>query len=373
MPAPRPSRPTDDGDPRLVRRLRRVQSICQILARGALPPQALLAAVNRSRAPGDAPIRRRCLELDLSWIRRHLGPIVEAVPRARWPGEPPAGHANARRFWRLCTPDPPHPVDPGFASVTGLEIAALDAARAMLTTPGPDGQGAGPLADAIDGLIRRLGLPDLPIEERIAVRGTPRQGSDPAVLLVCLQALRAGQSLSGTYRPQHRTSHPVRIQPLRIVLVDGEPALWAWDAEDRRTKRYQLARFYDPVTHARLSDLPTDARREVARRIAADFRGQGSGVPRRVTLLVLPPALGRIEGRILGPGQRSDDLPDGSRRISFLTLGAYRRGAETDAPRSPPPILSWVLSLAPDVIIEGPADLRALQQACAADIVRQMR
>lgn len=346
-----------EGDPRIARRLRRVRTICCILAKQALPPPALLDAVNKAKAREDRPISRRCLELDLAWIRRKMGPVIEAVPRSRWPGDPPAGYPEARKFLRLIDPDPPSQVPDSFRTVTALEAAALDAARAMLAGPSKDGS-QGPLANAIDGLIKRLALPGGGAEERITVRGLPRQPYEPDVLVACLRAVRNGQGLTGTYRPRHRAAHPVRLQPVRLVLVDGEPSLWAWDGEDREVKRYSIARLGEVKPIARLADVPSDVRGEVKRRIAADFKGMGSGAPRRVTLRVLPPAVGQIEGRTLGQGQTCERLPDGSLRISFLSLGAYRRSEKAKNPRGMPPIAAWVLSLAPDVQIESPLDLK---------------
>jgi len=361
--------PQSDGDPRIARRLRRVRTICAILAQQALPPPALLAAVNKAKAREDQPISRRCLELDLAWIRRKLGPVIEAVPRSRWAGEPLAGYPNARKFLRLVDADLPCQVPDAFRTVTGLEAAALDAARAMLACPGTDG-GMGPLADAIDGLIRRMGLPGGDPDERITVRGLPRQPFDPDVLVICLRAVRNGQGVTGTYRPRHRTAHPVTVQPLRLVLVDGEPSLWAWDAEDRTVKRYNLARLNAARQVARLPNVPLDARNEVRRRIASDFKGMGSGSPRRVTLRVMPAAVGLVEGRVLGSGQTCEHLEDGSLRISFLTLGAYRRAAESGNPRGMPPIAAWVMSHTPEILVESPTDLReavadAWRQGCA--------
>jgi predicted DNA-binding transcriptional regulator YafY len=371
---PRSSRSRSDaGDPRIARRQRRVRLICDTLACQALPPQALLDAVNKARARGDQAITRRCLELDLAWIRRTMGQVIEAVPRSQWPGHPPAGHPEARKFLRLVDAEAPIPVPDSFRSVTSLEAAALDAARAMLACPSADGR-LGPLADALDGLIRRLALPDGEIEERITVRGLPRQPYDPEVLVTCLRAVRNGQALTGTYRPRHRAPHPMTIQPVRLVLVDGEPSLWAWDAEDRIVKRYMLSRMDGIASTRRLDDVPLDVRSEVRRRIASDFKGHGSGAPRRVTLRVLPAAVGLVEGRTLGQRQTCERLPDGSLRISIISLGAYRRSPDAGNPHSMPPVAAWVLSMAPEVIIEEPADLRdAVDKAAATIVARNSR
>jgi hypothetical protein len=341
--------------------------ICGILAKRALPPLALLDAVNDAKAREDRPISRRCLELDLAWIRRKMGPVIEAVPRRRWPGDPPAGYPDARKFLRLVDSDPPSQVPDAFRTVTALEASALDAARAMLACPGKDGT-LGPLAGAIDGLIKRLALPGGDPDERITVRGLPRQPYEPDVLVACLRAVRNGQGLTGTYRPRHRAAHPVRLQPVRLLLVDGEPSLWAWDGEDQEVKRYSLSRLDGVKPITRLANVPADVRSEVRRRIAADFKGMGSGAPRRVTLRVLPPAVGLIEGRTLGQGQTVEPLSDGSVRISFLTLGAYRRSEREKNPRGMPPVATWVMSMAPDVQIEGPSDLRDLVQRAAREM-----
>lgn len=44
------------------------------------------------------------------------------------------------------------------------------------------------------------------------------------------------------YRSLNKPVHQVVAQPIRLVLVEGEPYLWAWDREGQKLKNYKVAR-----------------------------------------------------------------------------------------------------------------------------------
>ena len=343
----------DDRDPRLVRRQERQRLILEILAQQALPTTALQirlnAALARRRQP---PVGQRTVEQELRWLQRHLGGALETVPASALAEAPVGALATARSFHRLRDGDLPHPIPPEAGCISALEALALATAHAALTVPAPPG-GAGVLADALASLMRRLGIPR--DEPAIAVLSAgPRTPYAAATLLACMRAIRGGSSVLGHYRPRHRSAHPVRIQPIRILLVDGDAYVWAWDAEDRIAKRYHLARLRVERVGQRIAGAPADRGGDVGVALRQAFRGVARGSLRRVRIRIAAgwvPTLGLMA---FSPDQHREDRPDGSCAVTWQTRGLQA-------------LAEWIAGNGGAVVAEAPQDLRTAVARIAAD------
>jgi len=333
----------DDRDPRLIRRQERQRLIVELLADQALPTTELLRRLNAALAKRrQARVGRRTLELELRWMQRHLSGVLETVPASALDETPTGAMASARAFHRLRDGEMPHPIPPDAGCVTAMEALALSTARAALTVPAPPGSG-GVLADALAGLMQRLGLPD--DQTAIAVQaGGPQAPYASATLLACMRAIRGGSSLHGHYRPRHRGEHPVRIQPIRVLLVDGEAFVWAWDPEDRIAKRYHLARLRVERLGQRIAEAPADRGGDVAITMRQAFRGVARGALRSVCIRIVAERVPTLGLMVFNPDQRCEDRPDGSRTVAWKTRGL-------------PALAEWIAGRGGAVVAEAPTDL----------------
>jgi predicted DNA-binding transcriptional regulator YafY len=335
-------------------RTARVRLILDLLAEQPLPVEELLPRLNRRLAEAGQPgIQRRMLQLDLAWMRRRLGPeVVEQVARTDLDQPPPPAFRHHRRFWRLAGSEAVLPIDAELSAITELEALALHAARAVLAAPPPPGAtraGAdeGPLAAALGRLIERLGLGSARLPDVLGVNPGAPQPWEPRHALAVLRAIRLGEALAMRYRPLDKPEHEVLAVPVRLVLSDGEPYVWAWDAAARRLKNYKLARITSTAPQPRPSGVPSGLDGEVRAALANAFRGVAGQAQRgRVVLRFAAGAVPHVRDRRLGRAQRWEDLPDGGARVAFNTHGLEA-------------VRHWVLDFGARVVVEEPAALAA--------------
>ena len=331
----------------------RLPHIVALLRAQPLPAEVLLPRLNRHLVEDGLPeIQIRTLQTDLEWLLEHLGPSgIERVPRSELQPPPPAEHHRFRLFYRLNGAEDLIPVTGNPVFLSELEALALVAARAVLATPATPGvtapAGAGPLAEALGGLVRRLGFAaaDPRIPDILAVTQAAPQPYDPAHVLAILRAIRLGDGVTMDYQSLGKGLHAVTAQPIRLVLVEGEPYLWAWDGAASKLKNYKVARIVAVVRRDGLPDVPSGLDTQVRGQIAAGFRGvAGPNQRGRVVVRLEAAAVPHLRHRHLGGSQQWVDLPVGGARVSFNTSGM-------DA------IRHWLLQHGGDLTVEAPAAL----------------
>jgi predicted DNA-binding transcriptional regulator YafY len=332
----------------------RLPRIVALLREQPLPAEVILLRLNRRlHADGIPEISIRTLQHDLDWMLTNLGRSgLERVARADLQPEPPNEFHRYRQFYRITGAEDLLPITNDLVFLTELEALALVAARAVLATPATPGvknTGDGPLADALGTLIERLGFgaDDQRIPDVLAVTQAAPQPYDPTHILAILRAIRLGEAVTMAYCSLNKPVHHVLAQPVRLVLVEGEPYVWAWDAEARKLKNYKVARITSVESHPALSDLPSGLDTEVRVNVRDGFRGVAGAQQRgRVALRLTPAAIPHLRHRRLGGHQTWDDLPDGGARVAFNTHGMEA-------------IRHWLLQCGADVQVEAPVALVA--------------
>lgn len=330
----------------------RLPRLVELLREQPLPAEVILPRLNRQlRDDGIPEISIRTLQHDLDWLMEHLGPSgIERVAKADLIPAPPIDFHRFRQFYRLKGVEELIPVAGDLVFLTEMEALALVAARAVLATPptpGAKADGDGPLSDAIDALIRRLGLgpKDSRIPNLLAVTQAAPQPYQPTHVLAILRAIRLGEAVTMDYRPLGKPPHAVTAQPIRLVLVEGEPYLWAWDGEAKKLKNYKVARIETVVAREALADVPGNLDSEVTGNLLGSFRGVAGQRQRgRVVVKLTPVAVPHLRHRKLGGNLIWHDLPDGYARVSFNTSGM-------DA------VKHWLLQCGGEAVVESPAEL----------------
>jgi predicted DNA-binding transcriptional regulator YafY len=329
----------------------RLPRIVDLLRVQPLPAEILLPQLNHSlRENGIPEISLRTLQHDLEWLLANLGNAgIERVTRAALKDLPPEFH-RYRLFYRLIGAEDLIPVTGELIFITEMEALALVTAKALLTTPATPGTNesdAGPLADAVNSLLGRLGLDvkDNRVPDILAVTQAAPQPYDPAFILSILRCIRVGDAIQMQYGSLNKEAHEVIAQPVRLVLVDGEPYLWAWDDEAQKLKNYKVARITALSRHDSLSDGPSGLAAEVRGMIKDGFRGVSGAEQRgRVVLRVSAAGVPHLRHRRLGGSQKWQDLPDGGARVEFNTSGM-------DAVRH------WLLQFGSAAVVESPRTL----------------
>ncbi len=337
----------------------RLPRIVELLREQPLPAEVLLPRLNRQlKADGIPEIGIRTLQHDLDWMLTRLGRSgIERVARADLLPEPPSAFHRYRLFYRIAGAEDLLPITANLIFITEMEALALVAARALLAAPAMPGTarlgdppaGDGPLAEALGALIARLGFgaADPRIPDVLAVTQAAPQPYAPAHVLAILRAIRLGEAVSFVYRSLGKPAHQVEAQPIRLVLVEGEPYLWAWDRAAQTLKNYKVARIESITRRPALGGVPGGLDAEVRGLVRGGFRGvAGAGQRGRVVLRLTPAAIPHLRHRRLGGGQTWDDLADGGARVAFNTAGM-------DAVRH------WLLQFGAEVQVEGPAGLVA--------------
>jgi len=240
------------------------------------------------------------------------------------------------------------------------ELVALVTARAFFRSPGETGF-AGPLAKAIDGLLRHMGVADevhridpLAIE----VDHFAAALEDPEHMVTAISAVIHKGYLRGRYRNRHDEVNDLHLMPLRLLFIDGEMHILAWLDPQRPLLDLRLSRFlqlsdeHRAPTNAPTHDAPQLHKLITAHRECA-FRTHGHHDPskrERVTLALNPAIIPHLRDRNWGLNQIWDDqpadLPPQWARLSFTTSGL-------------PACYHWVLSLGAGAIAEAPAQLIA--------------
>lgn len=333
-------------------RTARVRLILDLLREQALPVEELLPRLNRRLAVAAQPlIHKRMLQNDLAWMRKRLGnEVIEQVMRSAMPDS--VAFPGSRRFWRLSGAEAVLPVEADIAVLTELEVLALHAARAVLAAPPLPGAARssadeGPLSAALGRLSARLGVGSAQLPDVLGVNPGAPQPWDPRHALAVLRAIRLGDALRMRYQPLEKAAHEVVAQPIRLVLTDGEPYLWAWDRAAGKLKNYKLARIATIATHPALPGVPSGLDGEVRAALGNAFRGVAGQAQRgRVVLRIAPGAVPHVRDRRLGPAQRWEELPDGGARVAFNTHGLEA-------------VRHWVLQFGARVVVEEPASLAA--------------
>jgi predicted DNA-binding transcriptional regulator YafY len=331
-------------------RTARVRLILDLLREQALPAEELLPRLNRRLAAAGQPeVQKRVLQNDLAWMRLRLGDdVIEQVLRSALPAA--SAFPGCRRFWRLSGAEAVLPVEADIAVLTELEVLALHAARAVLAAPPLPGAAKGttdegPLSAALGRLSERLGVGSARLPDVLGVNPGAPQPWDPQHALTVLRSIRLGDAVRMRYRPLEKPEHDVVAQPIRLVLTDGEPYLWAWDRAATTLKNYKLARIATISAHPRLPGVPGGLDGEVRAALNNAFRGVAGQAQRgRVVLRIAPGAVPHVRDRRLGPAQQWEDLPDGGARVAFNTHGLEA-------------VRHWVLQFGARVVVESPASL----------------
>ncbi|GDY15090.1 hypothetical protein LBMAG53_39680 [Planctomycetota bacterium] len=330
----------------------RLPRIIALLRAQPLPAEVLLPRLNallrQAKLPG---ISLRALQRDLGWLLEHLGDGgIERVAKSDLKPAPPPEFHRFRQFYRLIGAEDLIPTTGDLVFITELEALALVAARAQLASPpapGTKAAGAGPLADALGQLIRRLGFSDKDnrIPDILAVTHAAPQPYDPVHLLTAMRAIRLGDGLAMQYRSLTKPTHEVVAQPVRMVLVEGEPYLWAFDAGERKLKNYKFSRMESLAARPPVPDLPAGLDGEVRAQLSGGFRGVAGDAQRgRVVVRLSKGAVPHLRHRRMGGSQTWEDLPDGGARIAFNTSGI-------DA------VKHWLLQCGSEAVVEAPLTL----------------
>ena len=335
-------------------RMLRVPLIIELLRHQALPAEVLIPRLQRRLGELGLPVvEERRIKADLAWILEHLGTdVIERVPRSALGSEPAAEFRHHRLFYRINGAEDLIPVAGHLLFLTELEALALVAARAQLAIPAAPGTAAGttdagPLAEAIDRVLRRLGLStkDARIPDILAVTQSAPQPYDPRHALEILRAIRCGQALVLDYGPLDKPPHEAVVQPVRVVLVEGEPYLWAWDSAEEIIKRYKLSRVRGLTRRDGLPQVPPGLDAEVRRQLLGAFRGTaGQQQKGKVKLRVAPSGVPHLRQRRIGTNLTWENLPDGGARVEFHTNGL-------DA------VKHWLLQYGANVVVEAPPAL----------------
>jgi predicted DNA-binding transcriptional regulator YafY len=350
-------------------RLKRIPVILDLLRKVPHPAEDLLPRVNQVLAKTRIPeISIRTLQHDLEWMQQHLGEeTIERVPGSALDPAPGPEFKGRRWFWRLAGAEDLIPVSTELAFISELEAVALRTAQALLTgPPNPDGhlpEDPGPLAMALARLTGRLGLStkDTRIPDIIGVNRSTPEPYDPQVLVTLLRAIRLRESITMTYASLGKAPHEVIAQPIRLVLNDGEPYLWAWDGTAGKLKNYKIARMTEVIRRKSIKGVPAGLDTEVRGEIASSFRGVAGRQQRaRVVLRVAPAGIPHLRGRRLGASQHWEDLPGGEVRVSFNTAGLEA-------------VKHWLLQFGDLAVAESPAGLVTWMRDQAESMAKRYR
>jgi len=333
-------------------RSRRLHQIVELLREQPLPAEVLLVRLNRGlRGVRHPEVELRTLQNDLEWLLTHLGRAgIERVARSSLTPEPPSELRQYRIFYKLVGAEDLIPLTAEVVFLSELEALALVAARSLMAIPAAPGERsptAGPLTDALNQLIKRLGLDlkDSRIPDIVAVTQAAPQPYVGDHVLTLLRAIRLGEGVEMSYAPLAKPAHQVVAQPIRLALVEAEPYIWAWDGQAGKLKNYKVARI--TVVHRRpaLSGVPSGLDAEVRSNLLGGFRGvAGSAQRGHVVLRLTPSGVPHLRHRRLGGNQSWTDLPDGGARVSFNSSGI-------DA------VKHWLLQCGAEAVVEGPDSL----------------
>jgi len=317
-----------------------------------LPVKILLDRLNRElRAAGLREIRKRMLEMDLG---RLVGlRLIEQIGQREFTA--PVDFAGFRSFYRRMADQDVVPLDPDHELrwLSGNEILALEIARGILCAPKAPGasiSGENPLAQAIDGLVGRLGVgSDVRRANAscVSAQTFSKEAYDPAILALVLRATRTGDGLAIMYESLATAGAKlVRIQPIRLALVDNEWFLFAWDGAARKLKTYKISRMASATIVTQLRGAPGMLDSEVDAALLDRFRSTSNQRRVRVSIRIGPIAWPHVRNRTWGYQQRIEELGDGWRRLSFATGGL-------DGVRW------WALGFGADAVAEAPLELVA--------------
>jgi predicted DNA-binding transcriptional regulator YafY len=210
--------------------------------------------------------------------------------------------------------------------LTEIEVLALTTARAMIARApardGKRGESGGPLADALDRILDRLGVRDPALlPDVIDVQQTSQQVWDAEVLRTLMQAIRTKQGVRGRYQALSGPEREVHLNPVRLMLNYDEWHLWAWNGGERPVRNYKVARFSGLSLAERIPGEPASAERMARRNALEGFEGYAGDRLERVVVRFTAEATHKVLGRRLGLDQQVEHLHDGGLRISFSTRG----------------------------------------------------
>jgi predicted DNA-binding transcriptional regulator YafY len=310
-------------------RLHRVQLILRLLAQAPLPVEVLTERLSVELAScGLPPISARSVNDDIAWLRQRFGGGgVEQVKRSALATAQPAAFRTYRSFYRLVPGDGLVPVrGDGLLALTEVEVLALTTARAMIARApardGKHGESGGPLAEALERILDRLGVrdPEL-LPDFVDVQQTSQQVWDAEVLRTLMRAIRSKSGVRGMYQALSGPPHEVHLNPVRLMLNYDEWHLWAWNGGDRPVRNYKVARFSTLALAERLAGQPASAESMARRNALEGFEGYAGDRLERVMVRFTAEATHKVLGRCLGLDQEVEHLPDGGLRITFSTRG----------------------------------------------------
>jgi predicted DNA-binding transcriptional regulator YafY len=237
------------------------------------------------------------------------------------------------------------------------ELIAVGLARKLVRG---DTGGTHPLADALDRLVERLGIPsDAQDDPQVTISSFGMSSAPPGHVDILLRAMRNGTAMQIAYRNNSGTATTwPECLVLRLVLIQGSWHLVIYIADERAVQLLALANCIQVTSVGKTIPRPLVIEREVESIISHAFRGHANGSPTKVILAVSDLAWDGIASRTWGAGQREmrNARPDHPRphQVTFSTYG--QEG-----------VISWILEMRGHVEVIAPVSLRrAVSEAASA-------
>lgn len=311
---------------RQIRAQRRFAMIA-ILQDNPVSAVDLLGRLNRQLKEKKLPeVSLRQVQADLGWLQQRLPDGCFRRLTANELAEKPSGSDGQRIFYQVDPVEGFLPVADDLGLLTETEILALMTARGLLSQAVAIGSGADPistpLSDALDHIIRSLGVSkeNAARTDVLSLNQTAAERCNADHLRIILQAVRIGDALSIDYQPLRKKAHPALVQPIRLVLVNGEPYLWAWDGAAKKLKSYKVSRITSITKHARI-DTPSNLDFEVRSQLLDSFAGVVGQRSVQVIIQFAAAIIPLVEHRTLGRNQTFTRLTNGDLEARFFTRG----------------------------------------------------
>jgi predicted DNA-binding transcriptional regulator YafY len=230
--------------------------------------------------------------------------------------------------------------------VSEEEIVSLVVAR-RLAAALPDRE----LKKKFDHFLRKVGgdmdIDLLGLEEKVSLKNVRYSRVEPAVFQAVLRALARGRQLAITYAPASAESPGERrVDPLHLLVYMGNWHLIAWCHERRAVRDFLLSRMRAAEALEARAGKHADPG-EIKERIEKRYGIFFDGPARRVVLRFTPAGARRVRDQVWFPGQKVEELPDGSLRLEF-PVADFRE------------VVRDVLPFGPDAEVLEPPELRRL-------------
>jgi predicted DNA-binding transcriptional regulator YafY len=204
------------------------------------------------------------------------------------------------------------------------EVLALQLARGLLAPP--DDAGDDPLHRAFEGIMDRLGITPDPNAQEVAVLNHHRKERyQPDHLRELMRAIRTGRSITMQYASAKGRRAKVVVQPLCMVISEGEWFCYAWEPGPRRSKLFKVARIRSLRTGDRLAGAPAGASL-LRSELRCAFRNSLGGARERVVVRFSRQAWPQVRDRVWGDDQQVAFIDDGLGEEAEGAPGAWHYG-----------------------------------------------